>query len=124
MRLRYCSSSRFTSLRDLPCTSTAGRSSRPGTSSRICDVRSRAESRLMLAALVLTALLAAAPLPAAPPPAGRVPSDEQIVAAAKALRTDPNLGGERKERTLRWVDEKQPQAGHSPAWLEWIRGLF
>jgi len=87
-------------------------------------VRSRADSRHTLAALALAAALAAAPLLAAPPPPGQVPSDAQIAAAVKAVRADPNLGAERKERTLRWVDEKQPKQRQRPAWLEWISNLF
>jgi hypothetical protein len=77
-----------------------------------------------LAALALAAVLAAIPLQAAPPPAGQVPSDEQIAAAVKTLREDPNLGGERQERTLRWVNDQQPKAQHSHPWLEWISDLF
>lgn len=78
-----------------------------------------------LVALLLTALLAAAPLRAAAPPAGRVPSAEQIAVAMKALRADPNLGGVRKQRTLRWVDDKSPpRVHHGAAWLGWIAGLF
>ena len=89
-------------------------------------MRSRAECLRphTLAAVALIAVLAAAPLHAAQPPAAQVPSDEQIAAAVKALREDPNLGGERKERTLRWVDDKQPKARDRPAWIEWISGLF
>lgn len=90
-------------------------------------MRSRPENRplRMLAALALTAVLAAAPVRAAPPPAGRVPSSEQIAAAVKALRKDPNLGGMRQERRLRWVDShKLRKVGHSGAWIEWIAGLF
>jgi hypothetical protein len=89
-------------------------------------VRSRPERPAphTLAALVLTTLLAAAPLQAAPPAAGQVPSDEQIAAAVKALGQDPNLGGERTERTLHWVNDTKPKPTHTPAWIEWISGLF
>ena len=89
-------------------------------------MRSRVECRRShsLAALALTGVLAAAPLQAAAPAAGQVPSDEQIAAAVKALREDPNVGGERKERTLRWVNDNQAKIRHSPAWFEWISDLF
>lgn len=75
-------------------------------------------------ALALTAVLAAAPLWAAPPPAGQVPSTGQIAAAVKALEEDPNLGGTRKERTLRWVEDKPHNIRHGAAGLGWISGLF
>jgi hypothetical protein len=89
-------------------------------------VPSRPEPRLRaaLAALALGGLLAAGPLRAAAPPAGEVPSSEQIAAAVKALRQDPNLGGARKMRTLRWVNDKSPQGQHNGAWIRWIAGLF
>jgi Domain of unknown function (DUF4129) len=90
-------------------------------------VRLRAEYRAphTLMALALTAVLAAAPLRAAPRPAGQIPSAEQIAAAVKALRQDPNLGGVRKERTLRWVNDNRPHTvRHNAAWIGWISGLF
>jgi hypothetical protein len=91
-------------------------------------VRSRAEHRLPQApaALALIALLAAAPLRAAPPAMGQVPSAGQIAAAMKTLRQDPNLGGTRKVRTLRWVDahDRSRPAPHGIGWIGWIGGLF
>jgi hypothetical protein len=91
-------------------------------------VRSRPERRTALApaALALTALLASAAPRAAAPPVGQVPSDEQIAAAVQALRADPNLGAKRTERTLRWVNEKQPKptSGNGAAWLRWISDFF
>ena len=89
-------------------------------------MRSRPEYRTpgALVALARTALLAAAPLRAALPPAGQVPSAEQIAAAVKALRQYPNLGGTRKQPTLRWVNDKSPKVQHSAAWIGWIAGLF
>jgi hypothetical protein len=95
--------------------------------SRICGVRSRPEYRKphTLVALALSAALATSPLRAAPPPAGQVPSDQQIAAAVKALKADPKLGGMRKQRTLRWVNDNKPhKVRHSSAWMEWISGLF
>jgi Domain of unknown function (DUF4129) len=89
-------------------------------------VRSRAEhgAPRALAALALSAVLAAAPLRAATVALGLVPSDREIAAAVKALQQDPNLGGLRKESTLRWVNENSRQAGHRAAWIGWISGLF
>jgi hypothetical protein len=91
-------------------------------------VRSPPESRKphTLVAVALTAVLVAGPLRAAPPAAAaQVPSAQQIAAAVKALREDPNLGGMHKERTLRWVNDYQPhKVRHNLAWIEWISGLF
>jgi hypothetical protein len=45
--------------------------------------------------------------------------------AARALervKADPNLGGERRIRTLRWVQDNEPQA--ASGWLEWLSGFF
>lgn len=77
-----------------------------------------------LVALALIAVLAAAPLRAASPPAGEAPGTEQIAAAVKALRKDPNLGGAQKVRMLRWVSGKPHEIQHSSAWIEWIAELF
>lgn len=78
----------------------------------------------VLAMLAMTAMLAAAPLQAAPPVTGTVPSDEQIAAAVRALKQDPNLGGEHKERTLAWTHDQRHQAQHHSVWIDWIAGFF
>ena len=68
---------------------------------------------------------ASAPAPASAPavaPAAAL-SRQEILAAAEKLRSDPNLGGEKKIRTLHWIESKtqrQPPAD-VPAW---IAGLF
>ncbi len=89
-------------------------------------MRSRPDYRkpCTLVALALAAVLATAPLRAAPPPASQVPSAEQIAAAVKALKEDPKLGGMRKERTLRWVNDNKPHKVRHSAWIDWISGLF
>jgi len=57
---------------------------------------------------------------AAPVPA--LPTRADIDAAVTRLRRDPNLPGERKIKSLRWVTSKSPTApAESPAW---IVGLF
>jgi hypothetical protein len=59
---------------------------------------------------------------ASPAPIGAFFSREEIHAAAAKLRADPNLGGEKKIRSLRWTDRQTPQrAVNVPSWLS---GLF
>lgn len=94
-------------------------------------MRSRAEI-----AFALLLLAAAAPLragaaggagaaadarAAAPAPIGTYLSREEIRAAALKLQADPNLGGERAERTLRWVKAAAAEPAARPGWLQ---GLF
>jgi hypothetical protein len=78
---------------------------------------------LVLAALVLTALIAsheAAAQSAAPP--GAPLSRVEISAAVEQLRKDPNLGGERKIRSLSWTgSQSTPDPVNVPKWLA---GLF
>jgi hypothetical protein len=75
---------------------------------------------------VLTGLLwrPAAPADAvkSPPRTDAVISPASIDAAIARLRTDPNIGGQSKVRTLRWVTESHPRpASAAPSW---IIGLF
>lgn len=88
--------------------------------------------RLRLDAVLVAVLLAcggpgragAAPAEgsANPVPIGAVPSHDEIRAAAAKLRTDPNLGGDTKIRSLRWTGRQTQQTPASvPAWLS---GLF
>jgi hypothetical protein len=49
-------------------------------------------------------------------PIGTYLTREEIRAAAAKLRADPNLGGEKSLRTLRWNETKQAQAT-PPGWL-------
>ena len=50
-------------------------------------------------------------------PIGTYFTREEIRAAAAKLRADPNLGGEKTLRTLRWNETNQPQATPPPRWL-------
>ncbi len=88
-------------------------------------MRFRAET---LALSVLMACAAAAPAAAGPPgsaPAapGTAVTAEEVRAAAALLRADPNLGTERRIRSLRWSSLRganQPQQQPPP----WLEGLF
>jgi hypothetical protein len=44
-------------------------------------------------------------------------SRDEIRAAAAKLRADPNLGGEKSLRTLRWNEGKEAKAAPTPRWL-------
>jgi hypothetical protein len=71
--------------------------------------------RLFNASLLLCiALLAAAPAAAQPI------SAEQVQSALEAVRADPNLGGEKTVRSLRWKDKAdpdEPKPAPSAPWL-------
>lgn len=63
-----------------------------------------------------------AALPAAP---GIAPTADQIDAAMQQLEQDPNLGRERKTRTLKWLSDDKPRpASDVPAWLLWLQELL
>jgi hypothetical protein len=70
---------------------------------------------------VLIGCHAAAGQPATP--LGTLPSGEEIRAAVAKLRTDPNLGGHKRIRTLRWSGEES-SAGPPPPSPPWLVGLF
>jgi hypothetical protein len=69
------------------------------------------------------AAVAAAPASAAgnAAPIGTYLSREEIRAAAAKLRADPNLGGEKTLRTLRWKQTNDAKPAQTPRWLT---GLF
>jgi hypothetical protein len=79
--------------------------------------------RLQPSALVLTALIVwheSAAQSAVPP--GAPLSRAEVSAAVEQLRKDPNLGGERKIRSLRWTaSQSTPEPTNAPSWLV---GLF
>ena len=79
--------------------------------------------RLQPSALVLTALIIwheASAQSAVPP--GVPLSRAEVSAAVEQLRKDPNLGGERKIRSLRWTgSQSTPEPVKAPPWLV---GLF
>jgi Domain of unknown function (DUF4129) len=78
--------------------------------------------RLRASAVLLVALIACSPAarPGTEPTSTSFSADE-IQAAAAKLRADPNLGGEKKIRSLRWVDSKAQTPPNAPAW---VVGLF
>ena len=94
-------------------------------------MRSRPDRRRRLAVAAAALALAgpAWPTEAAPADAtgagtGAVPQRAQIEAAVAALRRDPNLGGERSVRVLRWVEKghrestrSSPLLARLAAWL-------
>lgn len=51
-------------------------------------------------------------------------SAADIARALEAVKKDPNLGGERMFRMLRWREAGQKPARSNLAWLSWIRDLF
>jgi hypothetical protein len=50
-------------------------------------------------------------------PVGTYLSRDEIRAAAAKLRADPNLGGEKTLRTLRWKETAEAKAAPTPRWL-------
>ena len=85
--------------------------------------------RLRAKAVALAVLIGLATLPApaadafkSAPPTAAVISPASMDAAIAQLRLDPNIGGQTKVRTLRWVAKSNPPpASASPSW---IIGLF
>jgi hypothetical protein len=57
-------------------------------------------------------------------PIGTYLTREEIRAAAAKLRADPNLGGEKTLRTLRWNDLNQAKATPPPGWLTRLFDFF
>jgi len=55
--------------------------------------------------------------PADAAPIGTYLSRDEIRAAAAKLRADPNLGGEKALRTLRWNQPNEAKAAQAPRWL-------
>ena len=77
--------------------------------------------------LVLVSLLLCltAPLVAREPSsAATMPSREEIAAAIDNVKRDPNLGGERTMKMLRWRTGNEPSRSMNFGWLTWIAGLF
>lgn len=91
-------------------------------------MRLRPERALPLLALLLWATVATAaePVPAAEPaaaPDNALRSDD-IKRAVAVLEADPNLGIERKIRTLRWINDEEPQRRDRPGWARWLAEMF
>jgi hypothetical protein len=84
----------------------------------------RSEPAPRLPALLLAgALLVAACNGAA---AADLPTRAQVQAAAEAVRADPNLGGTRTEKTLRFKERDAPEPKDKPDALQlgWLRNLI
>jgi hypothetical protein len=80
---------------------------------------------LFITCFLLPLTLAAAAPGAGSPPASQSPTvtKQQIDAALTQLRADPNLGGSRKARRLKWLsnDKKTDKPDSKPsAWLDWL----
>jgi Domain of unknown function (DUF4129) len=94
-------------------------------------VRSGNEPRPRQRAAVLAAVMLVLASPVIIPAAGAAepdsakPTREQINAAIAQLKTDPNLGTEKKTRQLRRNSTTTtPRAGEQPGWLKWIADAF
>ena len=69
--------------------------------------------------LLLTVCPAGAQEPRQTPPI----SQEEIAAAVAEVKRDPNLGGERTIKTLRWRQGEQ-SSNMDLSWLSWVAGFF
>ena len=84
-------------------------------------MRSRSK-RVAATCAVLVTLLG--PAFAAQPDAAPEPlSASEITAAVNHVRADPNLGGTRTFKMLRWRDSNQPRRANF-GWLSWVAGFF
>jgi hypothetical protein len=81
---------------------------------------------LAIVPLLTAPLLTAAATAAAEEPQTGPPTREQVAAAVEKLKTDPNLGTDKKTRKL--VRNSQPDQNTppttSPSWLRWIADAF
>lgn len=75
-----------------------------------------------IGAVVVITLLTLSPA-AQQAPAPNAIDARRIADALATVKSDPNLGGERTMKMLRWR-EQQRKATATPAWLSWIVGLF
>jgi hypothetical protein len=71
----------------------------------------------------LVLLLALCPAEAQEPRPTTPISQEEITAAVAAVKRDPNLGGERTMKMLRWRRDEAPSK-MDLSWLSWIGGFF
>ena len=91
-------------------------------------MRLGADTRARIAACILL-LMALAPMPAiaaqpgASQPAAASPDEAAIERALARVKADPNLTPTRSIKTLKWRTSGPASSG-SPAWLEWLTGLF
>jgi hypothetical protein len=86
-------------------------------------VRSRPDRAVPLLVLLLWTAVAAAAQPDAAPPASTLRHDD-IEQAVETLEADPNLGIERKMRTLRFIDDEEAGRREQPGWARWLADMF
>jgi hypothetical protein len=85
--------------------------------------RNTRRASALLTVLIATGGTAAAMESALPPSPGAQPTAAQILEAAEHVRKDPNLGTERRMRTLKWKSSKE-EVPEDSRWQLWIQGLF
>jgi hypothetical protein len=76
----------------------------------------------VIGVVVVIALLTLSPA-AQETPASNAIDERQIAVALATVKSDPNLGGERTMKMLRWRQQQRTPTA-TPAWLSWIVGLF
>lgn len=86
-------------------------------------MRSRA-SAPWLAIVALACVVGSIASFAVPTVAAAAPDETEISDALDRVRADPNISPERKMRTLKWVDQDDPEQRKSPGWFKWVQGLF
>jgi len=92
-------------------------------------VRLAADTRARLAGCILLLMpLVSMPVIAAQPGAARpsaaAPDDATIARALASVKADPNLATSRTIKTLKWNASGAPESSGTPAWLQWLTGLF
>ncbi|HUQ87292.1 MAG TPA: hypothetical protein VM096_07015 [Vicinamibacterales bacterium] len=76
----------------------------------------------VFASAVLVILLSVCSAAQEPPPATMI-APEEIKSAVETVKGDPNLGGERTMKMLRWRDSRRATKQDN-SWLLWIAGFF
>jgi hypothetical protein len=91
-------------------------------------VRSAADRRCLVAGAALLIALAVPLSARQDPPVVATPEATQeldeVAIAIETVKKDPNLGGERTMKMLRWRDRGKPQKPTDLSWVAWIGGLF
>lgn len=91
-------------------------------------MRSATDARRLVAGVALLVALAVPLSARQDPPAAATPADapelDEIAIAIETVKKDPNLGGERTMKMLRWRDRAKPQKPTDLSWVAWIGGLF
>jgi Domain of unknown function (DUF4129) len=88
-------------------------------------VRSRLEGILLTATIACAAAWADGPpvTPVAAAPGPVAPSPQEVRAAVATLRTDPNLGGEKKIKSLHWTTSSEKESDPTPV-PNWFLGFL